>query len=50
VYIGLISDDIPTAGTTTTLYANQMCPLNPGLNFSLWWDQFELSEKNVLTY
>ncbi|MBA7691044.1 hypothetical protein ES703_99582 [subsurface metagenome] len=51
VYVGSISTDIPTFGSTTALYSAQDVARNPGANnFILYYDQFEMTEKNVAAY
>jgi hypothetical protein len=51
VYIGSISADVPTTGTTTTLYAQQLPNANAGgNNYEVYLDLFELYEKHVPEY
>ena len=51
VYIGSISTDVPIVGNTTTLYIQQNVAANPGgVNFTTYYDQFELHEHNTPAY
>lgn len=46
-----VSTDVPVAGTSTTLYAQQLPNANAGANnYETYLDQFELHEKHVAEY